>query len=193
MEQVSFSVGNEGRQVFWNAHDFEWLLYGVSLVALAIFAYGLYRRWTMGTAIGKPETRTDRMGERLKALFLNSLVQVRTCRELYPGIMHGLIFFGFLVLFLGSAVDATEFHITEPFGIAFLRGMVYLIFSFLMDLFGLFIFIGVLLALYRRYIQRPERLAYREKGDNTPDDAVVLVLIALIVATGFVVDRKSTR
>ncbi|MBI4634332.1 MAG: 4Fe-4S dicluster domain-containing protein [Deltaproteobacteria bacterium] len=188
MERVTFSVGNEGRQVFWNVHDFEWLLYAFSVVALAIFAYGLYRRWKMWTAIGKPEMRIDRIGERLKALFVNSLLQLKTFRELYPGVMHGLIFFGFLVLFIGSAVDAVEFHITEPFGFAFLRGRFYLVFSFLMDLFGLFIFIGIMLALYRRYLLKPDRLGYREERDNTPDDAFALILIALIVATGFVVE-----
>ncbi len=188
MERVTFSVGNEGRQVFWNVPDFEWPLYILSIVAVAIFAYGLYRRWKMWIAVGKPEIRTDRIAERLKALILDSLLQLRTFRELYPGIMHGLIFFGFLVLLLGSAVDAVEFHITEPFGIAFLRGSVYLVFSFLMDLFGLCILIGILLALYRRYVTRPDRLGYKGQMDNTADDAVVLVLIALIIATGFVVE-----
>ena len=74
--------------------------------------------------------------------------------------MHGLIFFGFLVLIFGAAFDATEFHITEPLGWAFLRGTFYLVFSFLMDLFGLAVLIGVLLAIDRRYIQqaRPPRL-----------------------------------
>ena len=88
------------------------------------------------------------------------MFQIRTFRELYPGIMHGLIFFGFVVLIFGAVFDATEFHVTEPLGFAFLRGKFYLVFSFLMDLFGLAVLIGILMALYRRYVRaaRPARL-----------------------------------
>ena len=76
--------------------------------------------------------------------------------------MHGLIFFGFVVLIFGAAFDATEFHITEPLGWAFLRGTFYLVFSLLMDLFGLCVLIGVLLAIDRRYIGGPTGSAIRE-------------------------------
>ncbi|HBB16931.1 MAG TPA: iron-sulfur-binding reductase [Syntrophus sp. (in: bacteria)] len=193
MERVAFSIGNEGRQVFWNAETFELFLYGFTVVALVIFAYGVYRRWRLWVALGRPETRLDRLPERIKALLINGLFQVKTFREPYPGIIHGLIFFGFLVLIIGSAIDATEFHITEPFGWAFLRGTFYLVFSFVMDLFGLAILIGVLLAIYRRYIRRPDGLGYQGKPDNTPDDAVVLLLLLAIIVTGFIIEALRIR
>ena len=188
MAHVAFSVGNEGRQVFWNADHFEPILFLFTAVALAVFAYGFYRRWRMWVAIGKPEMRLDDLRERIKALLMNGLIQWKTFRDPYPGIMHGLIFFGFLVLIFGAAFDASEFHIAEPLGWAFLRGTSYLVFSFLMDFFGLAVLIGVLLAAGRRYIQRPDRLGYQGKPDNTPDDAVVLLLLAGIIATGFVIE-----
>ena len=47
MEHVVFSVGNEGRQVFWNAEYFEPVLFFFTAIALVIFAYGIYRRWRM--------------------------------------------------------------------------------------------------------------------------------------------------
>ncbi len=185
---VAFSVGNEGRQVFWNAEYFEPFLFLFTAVALAIFAYGIYRRWRIWKALGKPECRLDHMGERIKLLLINGLLQVKTFRAPYAGIMHGLIFFGFLVLLFGAAFDASEFHIAEPLGWAFLRGTFYLVFSFLMDLFGLAVLIGVLLAIDRRYIRRPEGLGYQGKADNTPDDAIALLLILGIIATGFVIE-----
>ena len=188
MAHGEFSVGNEGRQVFWNAEYFEPILFLLTAVALAIFAYGLYRRWRMWVALGKPEPRLDSLGERLRLLLMNGFVQWKTFRDPYPGIMHGLIFFGFFVLIFGAAFDATEFHIAEPLGWAFLRGAFYLVFSFLMDLFGLAVLIGVLLAIYRRYVQRPDRLGYQGKPDNTPDDALALLLILGIIVTGFVIE-----
>jgi Fe-S oxidoreductase/nitrate reductase gamma subunit len=188
MELSKFSVGHEGREVFWNAEHFEGLLFAFTAVALAIFAYGVYRRWQMWTALGKPETRNDRMGERIKMLLVNVFLQIKTFKDVYPGIIHGLIFFGFFVLIFGAAFDATEFHIAEPLGVPFLTGRFYLVFSFLMELFGLFVLIGVFLALNRRYITRPDRLGYKGESDNTPDDAIVLLLIASIIVTGFVIE-----
>jgi Fe-S oxidoreductase/nitrate reductase gamma subunit len=186
---TTFSVGNEGREVFWNAQYFEPILFALTAVALAIFAYGLYRRWKLWRAMGKDEIRWDKLPARIKSLFVNGFLQVKTWKDAYPGIMHGLIFFGFFVLLFGAIFDAGEFHITEPlFNWSFLRGNFYLGFSFLLDLFGLLVFIGVLLALLRRYIIRPERLAYKEKSDNIADDAIVLILIAGIIVTGFIIE-----
>ncbi len=193
MEHVAFSVGNEGRQVFWNAESFEPLLFLFTAVALVIFAYGVYRRWQLWVALGKPERRVDHLPERIGALLKNVLLQWKTFLDPYPAVMHGLIFFGFFVLFFGAAFDATEFHIAEPLGWAFLRGRTYLIFSFLMDLFGVAVLIGVLLAAYRRYILRPDRLGYQGKPDNTADDAVVLLLIAGIIVTGFIIEALRIR
>ena len=193
MEHSPFTVGNEGRQVFWNAEFFEPFLFLFTAVALAIFAYGVYRRWQLWVAIGKPEQRMDHLRERVQSLFVNGLLQWKTFQEPYPGIMHGLIFFGFFVLIFGAAFDATEFHIAEPLGWAFLRGTVYIVFSFLMDLFGVAVLLGVLLAIYRRYIQKPDRLGYQGKPDNTPDDAIALLLFLGIIVTGFIIEALRIR
>jgi len=188
MELSKFSVGYEGREVFWNAEHFEGLLFAFTAVALAIFGYGIYRRWQMWTALGRSEIRNDEIKERLKNLFLNGILQIKTWRDFYPGIMHGLIFLGFFVLIFGAAFDATEFHIAEPLGVPFLTGKFYLVFSFLMELFGLFVLIGVFLAADRRYVTKPDRLAYKKESDNTADDAIVLLLIGSIIITGFIIE-----
>lgn len=182
-------IGNEGRQVFWNAESFELLLFAFTAVAMAIFAYGVYRRWKLWKAMGKEEIRWDQLPLRLKSLLVNGFLQVKTWRDFYPGIMHGLIFFGFFVLIFGAAFDAGEFHITEPlFAWAFLRGNFYLGFSFMMDLFGLLVLIGVLLAAFRRYVQKPDRLGYKGTPDNAADDAIALLLIGSIIITGFIIE-----
>ena len=188
MEHAAFSVGNEGRAVFWNAEHFEPILFLFTAVALAIFAYGVYRRAQMWIALGKPEIRLDNMKQRVRLLLDNGLLQLKTFKDLYPGIMHGFIFFGFAVLIFGAAFDATEFHITEPLGWAFLRGKFYLVFSFLMDLFGLLVLVGVLMAVDRRYLTRPDRLGYKGTPDNTPDDAIALLLLGGIIVTGFIIE-----
>ncbi|MEN6623740.1 MAG: hypothetical protein ABFD50_19600, partial [Smithella sp.] len=190
MENASpIGIGNEGREVFWNAESFEPILFLLTAIAVAIMAYGIYRRWQMWKAMGKEEIRLDEVPVRVKALIMNGLLQLKTWRDTYPGIMHGMIFFGFFVLIFGAAFDAGEFHITEPlFGWSFLRGNFYLGFSFIMEVFGLLVLIGVLMAAVRRYVINPDRLGYKGKPDNTPDDAVVLALIAGIIITGFIIE-----
>ena len=190
MENIKpIGIGNEGREVFWNAQHFEPILFLLTAVAMAIFAYGVYKRWQMWKAMGKSEGRLDNIGQRIWLLIKDGLLQVKTWKDPYPGIMHGLIFFGFFVLIFGAAFDAGEFHITEPlFNWSFLRGNFYLGFSFLMEVFGICVLLGVLMALLRRYVIKPERLGYKGKPDNTGDDAIVLLLIAGIIITGFVIE-----
>jgi len=189
MEQtIPIGIGNEGREVFWNAQGFEPFLFLLTAVAVAIFAYGVYRRWTLWKAMGKEEIRWDDLPARIKSLILNGFLQIKTWRDAYPGIMHGLIFFGFFVLIFGAAFDAGEFHITEPlFGWSFNRGGFYLGFAFLMQAFGLCVLIGVLMAMLRRYVIKPDRLTYKGKSENTADDAIALLLILGIVVTGFLI------
>jgi Fe-S oxidoreductase/nitrate reductase gamma subunit len=188
MEKTIFAVGNEGREVFWNAQHFEPILFVLTAVAMIIFIYGIYRRWQLWKAVGKPEIRWDKIPERIKSLIVNGFLQVKTWKDPYPGIMHGLIFFGFFVLLFGAVFDAGEFHITEPFfSWSFLRGKFYLVFAFLMQTFGLCVLIGVLLAFFRRYVLKPERLGYKGKPDNTADDAIALLFILGIVVTGFLI------
>jgi len=182
-----YTVGNEGREVFWNApFPSEPILFVFAAVAIAIFAYGLYRRWQMWKAIGLPEDRLDNTAERIKSLLANALLQIKTFKEGYPGIMHALIFFGFFVLIFGAAFDAAHFH--TPFLVPFFNGGFYLWFSFVMELFGLAVLTGVFLALWRRYIQKPDRLGYNGKPDNIAEDAIVLILIGGIIVTGFIVE-----
>lgn len=191
MKVHEFGIGMEGREVFWNIPlpAFEILLFALTFVALAIFGYGIYRRWQMWKAMGKPEMRLDDMGRRVKTLLIEFFLQRKVLKDPYPGIMHALIFFGFFVLIFGAAFDAGQHHITEPlFGWTFLKGNFYLVFSFLLDLFGLFVLIGIIMALDRRFVKKPDRLGYKGEMDTTPDDVIVLLLIGVIIVTGFIVE-----
>ncbi|MFY9388484.1 MAG: respiratory nitrate reductase subunit gamma, partial [Smithellaceae bacterium] len=191
MKTNEFGIGMEGREVFWNIPlpSFEIILFALTFVALAIFAYGVYRRWQMWKAMGKPEMRLDDIAQRTKTVLAEVFLQRKVLKDPYPGIMHALIFFGFFVLIFGAAFDAGQHHITEPLlSWTFLKGNFYLIFSFLLDLFGLFVLIGVIIALDRRFVEKADRLGYRGTMDTTPDDVITLLLIGAIIVTGFIVE-----
>ncbi len=82
------------------------ILFALTAVAMAIMAYGIYRRWLMWKAMGKPEMRLDNMKERVKTVLQEIFLQKKVLKDPYPGIMHALIFFGFFVLIFGAAFDA---------------------------------------------------------------------------------------
>ncbi|MGH7322147.1 MAG: heterodisulfide reductase-related iron-sulfur binding cluster, partial [Candidatus Rokuibacteriota bacterium] len=171
------------RLTFWNVPDWaQFLLYVLSIVALGVFALGLWHRIALWRE-GKPEARLDRLPERIRFLIRHGLLQARTLTQRYPGVMHALMFWGFCVLFLGTVLATIDYDLVWlPFGRKILRGWFYLAYEVSLDLFGLFFVVGLGLALYRRFVVRPRRI------DPTPHFAFVLALLFAINVTGFVLE-----
>jgi Fe-S oxidoreductase/nitrate reductase gamma subunit len=170
------------REIFWNVGNVRVAVYILAAIPVLIFAYTLYERirlWRLG---GK-EPRFDRLGKRVGSLITYALGHARILRDAYPGIMHLLIFWGFAVLFLGTATIVVQEDFVLPiWGTTFFHGNFYLYYSLALDVFGFLAIIGVLMALVRRYIMRPERL------DNKADDAVALCFILAVLVTGFLLE-----
>jgi Fe-S oxidoreductase/nitrate reductase gamma subunit len=170
------------RDTFWNVPGWaEFVLYALSVVAIGVFALGLWQRvrlWREGT----PESRLDRLPERLRFLLRHGLLQGRILTQRYPGVMHALMFWGFCVLFLGTVLATIDYDVTLPLGFKLLQGPFYLAYELSLDFFGLFFVVGLALALYRRFVTRPARI------DSTPAFAGMLGLLLLINVTGFVVE-----
>ncbi len=171
------------RDTFWNVPFWaEWALYAGSVVAVGVLAVGLWRRvrlWRQGT----PEARFDRIPERVWFLIKQALGQARILSQAYPGVMHAIMFWGFLALFLGTVLATIDYDITLPlFGYKLLKGRFYLLYKAVLDFFGLFFVLGLGMALYRRYVTRPRSL------DPTARFAWVLGLLFVLNVTGFLVE-----
>jgi len=98
-------------------------------------------------------------------------------KEFYPGIAHILIFVGCAVLVLGAFLDFLSHYFFH-----FMHGGFYLGYSVVVDAFGILVLVGAIMAIVRRYGQRPDRL------DNKTEDLIALVLICVVVITGFIVE-----
>src|SRR5436189_1182515 len=177
MTQVPF------RDTFWNVPGWAQVaLYVGALVAIAVFAYGMWQRITLWRA-GGPENRFDHVPQRLRLLALHALGQARTLSQAYPGIMHATMFWGFLALFMGTVLATVDYDITLPlFGYKLLKGDFYLFYETVLDLFGLFFVIGLGMAVWRRFVVRPHNV------DPTARFAAVLALLFVINVTGFVME-----
>jgi len=168
------------RELYWNVAGHLFMYVFVIIFAI-IFGYGVYRRyrlWRLGKADErfKDFWRWETLRPRIKTVLTDGLVQVRFFRDAYPGIMHFAIFWGFIILFIGTILVAgqADFHINTLFG------TFYLIFSVTMDVFGVVALGGILLAIWRRYVTRPARL------DSNWDDAVVLWGLLVVLITGYI-------
>jgi Fe-S oxidoreductase/nitrate reductase gamma subunit len=177
------------RETFWNIpHWAETAQYILGLVTVLVFLYGIYRhvrRWRMGEA----EQRHGDWGKRLLSVLTQAVGQARTLEDPYAGIMHLTIFWGMIVLALGTALATVDWDITRLFfGFQFLTGTFYVIFELVLDIFGLLLLVGLGMACYRRYIMRPGRLQNLPEPGLARDDALVLVGLVLIAITGYLIE-----
>jgi Fe-S oxidoreductase/nitrate reductase gamma subunit len=171
------------RDTFWNVPGWAQVaLYVGAVVAVTVFVYGLAQRVRLWRG-GRPEHRFDRIPERIVLVLKHALGQARTLSQAYPGVMHAMVFWGFLALFIGTVLATIDYDITLPFfDYKLLRGPFYLAYEAVLDLFGLFFVLGLGMALWRRFVLRPERI------DPTARFAGLLALLLVINVTGFVME-----
>jgi len=177
------------RETFWNIpHWAEIGQYLLGLFAVLVFGYGVFRRVRLWRQ-GQPARRSGQFFKRLSNVFSQGIIQQRTLKESYPGIMHITIFWGMIALLLGTALATIDWDVTRLFfDFQFLQGVFYLIFELVLDFFGLLALVGIGMAFYRRYIKRPERLSNMPSPTLIRDDMFVLVMLALIVLSGYVIE-----
>ncbi|MBN1336036.1 MAG: 4Fe-4S dicluster domain-containing protein [Deltaproteobacteria bacterium] len=172
------------REIYWNIGlASKILMYAALLATLVVFGVGLgarIRYWRRA----KPEgDRFTDWARRVGLLLGDVLLQRRVVRKAFPGIFHGFIFYAFVVCTITTAVVFIDADFTGPlFDIHIFRGWVYLLLSVGADVGGALAVVGLGLAAWRRYVGRAEHL------ERKFDDAFVLVLLALILITGFLLE-----
>ena len=165
------------RQIYWNVSQV-WAMYALLVPTALVGAYGVYRHWSRWRR-GRAAERFDRPWERVRLLLRHAVAQRRTARERYVGLFHAFISYGFVVLTIATTVVALD----ADFGTAIMRGRFYLYFqSFVVDLFGALVMVGVLMAAARRYLKRPRKLVH------TDEAALILAAVFVMCLQGFLVE-----
>ncbi|MDX1532153.1 MAG: (Fe-S)-binding protein, partial [Rhodothermales bacterium] len=156
----------------------------VLVAALGAFAALMVRRVRVLQAAA-PLDRFGRVGERVKGVLVYWLGQKRILdpAHLGAGIMHALIFWGFLAVALNSfhlvvRAYVPGFHV-PLFGPDGIFGLPYIV---LRDTFEVVVLLMVGVALFRRYVLRPERVTL------SWDALFVLLLIGTLMVTDFVLN-----
>lgn len=135
------------------------------------------RNWQRGTPDRRRTTPTN-IGRRLRrlraGLFMRTLL-----RDPDAGVMHSLIYVGFLVLLAVTTILEIDHQMPESW--KFLHGGAYQGFSAVGDAAGLVFLTGLGWAVYRRYVRRVYRIRIKTKAEH----AVILATFILIGLTGF--------
>jgi Fe-S oxidoreductase/nitrate reductase gamma subunit len=165
-----------GRAFFWKIEDV-WVFYVIAALAVALLFIGVAAHilvWLKGAPRGKPAFSR----KALKQTILDTFSGRRVFKgNLSAGIMHLLIFSGFVILFVGTSLLAVHEYVYP-----FLAGNPYLVFEVSMDIGGVLLLAGIIWALIRRYIQRVPRLERRL------EDVVVPVWLLVVAASGFMLE-----
>lgn len=190
-----------GREAYWPrhlvlyGHQLGFLIYTSAIIAVIIVLIGIYRAmrvWFHG--------KYDEEEQKFLSFFINLVIKVFknffsrslpkriyygigagiTKREsfLWPSfIIHAMIMLGFLGAAIATIISTIhEWFLNEEL----LIGPLYMIHSFFADFAGLLLFVGVVLALFRRYVR--DRDYYARAGY---EDLVLLLLLLWISISGF--------
>jgi len=157
------------------------ILFAIVLIAaLALFARSAAR--LVGyLRLGKKENRFTEPGRRLGRVITVAFGQSKLLREPFAGLLHFLIFWGFVVL-LSSVLESIGEGLVPGFSFAFL-GPLYGPLQALIDVFGALVVVAVVVSIVRRIAAPPPRL--RVTGHAKWDAILILSLILLVMVTMF--------
>jgi Fe-S oxidoreductase/nitrate reductase gamma subunit len=113
----------------------------------------------------------------------NIFAQRKVAKRKYPGVMHILIYSGIVVLFIGTTLVMIDSDLWVPlFHRQILVGTFYLTFESLLDAFGLVAIAGLVVAVFRRAISKPQNLP------NSRDDVFIFSILLVILPTGYLLE-----
>ncbi|MCF8028314.1 MAG: (Fe-S)-binding protein [Desulfobacteraceae bacterium] len=155
----------------------------IPIVAVALFAYIIAKRLAP-LVKARPDERFDRPGKRIFDVLKIWLAQWRHPRYMTAGVIHIVIFFGFLILSIRSTEMVIK-GISEGFVFPGLNTWLGDVYYTLKDYAATAVFIAVVVAFVRRVWFKPERYAYPESygEDHTWEALLVLGFIAILMVT----------
>lgn len=153
----------------------------LAAVALIRF-YRIYSRLAVAGELSRRDSPAKRWRGMLKDIFLHK----RLRRFTLSGVLHALIFFGFLVLItaalqsmLAALLPASQ-EMMELISLSWLGAF--------QELAGLAVLAGMILAVWQRYVVRPARF----KGSSSRDALIIYLFVTAIVAA-MVVEFSAAR
>lgn len=175
------------------------LFYLMAAAAMATAGWGVWLR-VRKYARGRSAGRWDALGRRLGRA-AGDIASHATLGKRHPwvGLFHAGVFWGFLVLFVGTLIIMVDYDVLRLVNPEwrFWRGAFYLWYSAILDLLGLAFIAGLGAMMARRWGARPAALDYVRPDRPPPaysragyvvDDRLFLWLLMGIGVTGYLVE-----
>jgi len=112
--------------------------------------------------------------------FKTALFTGKVPRFKQVAIFHNLIFYGFVILWI--ATDLVAIHYDTPFKV--FQGKTYIIVSFLADIAGIMVLVGLGLAYKRRYVDAPEYL----QATKPNQERFMYKILGSLVIIGYIIE-----
>ena len=150
-----------------------WLLL---LGAVGAAGWRFFRLFRPLANAGRDTSRRGDVGERLRGLVPNVLLHRRLLRFRYSGVLHMMIFFGFIVLFT-AIIQSFGSRLFPGFTLALIGGNTWI--ALAQELFALVILCGLAMAAWQRYVLKPARFS----GSSGKDALLIYGLVIAVVSS----------
>ncbi|TET47471.1 4Fe-4S dicluster domain-containing protein [Candidatus Aerophobetes bacterium] len=161
---------------FWEINN-ALLFYILAALATLIFLFGLFFHVSIWLA-GLKRDKFNFSAAGIMYLLRDGLLGKKIFTgDFIAGLMHLFIMWGFVGLFVGTVLLTIDHWLVH-----YLSGNIYLIYSVCLEIVGLMLIAGIVIALVRRYFTKIPRLTY------TYQDLWILILLLAIALSGFFVE-----
>ena len=163
----------------------------IPLIGVGIFTYIIALR-LKPLVLASPDPRFDRLTSRFFKMFKYAIGQYRHPRYRDAGIIHIVIFAGFMILSLRS-ITLVLLGISDGYVLPGMSGMAGQVYRILKDFTEIFVLAACLAAMYRRIIVKPERYAVPAQygKEHTWEAILVLLLITGLVTCDMVFEGSQ--
>jgi len=158
-----------------------WLL---TIVGVGAVAFSLSRRFNLLMA-GRAENRFDRLGERFKHVLVYAFGQKKMFDDPFAGIYHLFIFYGFLVVGFRTVAMVLE-GLFAGWELPLFDTGIGHAYLFSKDIFEALVLLGLVFAVWRRGVQRKERIIQSWSA------WIVIGLIAILMLTDLASEGART-
>ena len=170
--------------------------YFLIFVSVGVFAWGVWRlarKYGRGRGSAEVDRPVERLAKTARIVFSHSWIRRR---DPVSGLGHLFIFYGFLVLFVGTAILMVQDDILGPAGFEFFKGWFYKGYSLFLDVFGAALVAGLLVMAVKRGVLKPFRLNYRrvdregeeDRSRYVRGDWLFLSLLFYLALSGFLLE-----
>ena len=178
----------------------KWAFYIIAFATIGVFLFGAfkqYKKYMRGRAADRLSPLVPRLKDALGVIAAHSTLKKR---DGFAGVAHFLVFWGFMVLLVGTtivAIDEDMIQIALGPDAKILVGDFYLWFSLAMDLWGLLFIIGLLMMVVRRASFGLKKLEYDrvdleageyDRSSYKKGDALFIWLLLFIAVSGFLIE-----